>query len=195
MYSSSSSDESFLHLGMVPDTMDPFSRFWGMLDNMLVDISNPVAFASAPIGPQAGQASSIPGPSQGKRKTKAYSSDTTASKDGKSALLRSSSPSDSFYVVPKAKPSSSAITSQRGTPTPSGKTPEELTLENENLRLSLDAIAQHAQSLEQANQKLKEQFEERDKMLRSVATGMRREVSDMIWPHTFVHLAQIHAHP
>jgi hypothetical protein len=27
--------------------MDPFSRFWGKLDNMLDDISNPVAFATA----------------------------------------------------------------------------------------------------------------------------------------------------
>jgi hypothetical protein len=39
----------------VPDTLDPFSRFWGMLENMLDDISNPVAFASAPV--------SIPSPS------------------------------------------------------------------------------------------------------------------------------------
>jgi hypothetical protein len=50
MHSSSSSDESFLNLGAIPDTLDPFSRFWGMLENMLDDISNPVAFASAPLG-------------------------------------------------------------------------------------------------------------------------------------------------
>ena len=50
MHSYSSSDESFLNLGAIPDTLDPFSRFWGMLENMLDDISNPVAFASAPLG-------------------------------------------------------------------------------------------------------------------------------------------------
>ena len=50
LHSSSSSDESYLNLGTIPDTLDPFSRFWGMLDNMLDDISNPVAFASAPLG-------------------------------------------------------------------------------------------------------------------------------------------------
>ncbi len=49
LHSSSSSsdapDESYLHL----DTLDPFSRFWGALETMLEDISNPVAFASAPV--------------------------------------------------------------------------------------------------------------------------------------------------
>ena len=49
LYSSSSSsdapEDSFLHL----DTLDPFSRFWGALENMLGDISKPVAFASAPL--------------------------------------------------------------------------------------------------------------------------------------------------
>jgi len=49
LYSSSSSsdapEDSFLHL----DTLDPFSRFWGALETMLDGISNPVAFASAPL--------------------------------------------------------------------------------------------------------------------------------------------------
>ena len=43
--SSSAPEDSFLHL----DTLDPFSRFWGALETMLDDISNPVAFASAPL--------------------------------------------------------------------------------------------------------------------------------------------------
>lgn len=52
--SSSSSDateigESYVHFGGNPDTTDPFSRFWGMLENMLDEVSNPVKFASAPL--------------------------------------------------------------------------------------------------------------------------------------------------
>jgi hypothetical protein len=52
MHSSSSSSgtegaESYINFGAIPDTLDPFSRFWGKLDNMLDDISNPVAFATA----------------------------------------------------------------------------------------------------------------------------------------------------
>jgi hypothetical protein len=55
--SSSSSDanefaESYVHFGINPDTAnasDPFNRFWGMLENMLDEVSNPVKFASAPL--------------------------------------------------------------------------------------------------------------------------------------------------
>ena len=55
--SSSSGTEaggSYINFGAIPDTLDPFSRFWGKLDNMLDDISNPVAFATASL--DAGQA-------------------------------------------------------------------------------------------------------------------------------------------
>lgn len=38
---------SYYNFGAIPDGADPFSRFWGKLDNMLDDISNPVAFATA----------------------------------------------------------------------------------------------------------------------------------------------------
>lgn len=57
-----------------------------------------------------------------------------------------------------------------------GKTPEELALENEHLRTSLDAIASHAEKLEQANKALREQHDEREKAVRSIAVGMKREV-------------------
>lgn len=53
LYSSSSSseppEESYLLPGAVPDTADPFSRFWGMLENMLEDISFPKALATAQL--------------------------------------------------------------------------------------------------------------------------------------------------
>lgn len=35
--------------GEVPDSSDPFSRFWGMLENMLEEISFPKALTSAPV--------------------------------------------------------------------------------------------------------------------------------------------------
>jgi len=58
----------------------------------------------------------------------------------------------------------------------SSKTPEELTLENESLRASLDALALHAEALGKANKTLKNAGEEREKMMRSVVVGVRREV-------------------
>lgn len=50
-------------------------------------------------------------------------------------------------------------------------------LENESLRASLDALAQHAHQLELSNRALKSRSEERDKLVRSVVSGVRREVS------------------
>lgn len=51
-------------------------------------------------------------------------------------------------------------------------------LENESLRASLDALAQHAHQLELSNRALKSRSEERDKLVRSVVSGVRREVSE-----------------
>jgi hypothetical protein len=47
---------SYYNFGAIPDTLDPFSRFWGKLDNMLDDISNPVAFATASMDAPTGGA-------------------------------------------------------------------------------------------------------------------------------------------
>lgn len=33
--------------------MDPFSKFWGMLEECLDVVSRPVAFASVPLGPKS----------------------------------------------------------------------------------------------------------------------------------------------
>lgn len=60
---------------------------------------------------------------------------------------------------------------------PAKKTPEELELENEHLRASLDALAVHTQEVESRNKQLREQAEERDKTMRGVVLGVRREVS------------------
>lgn len=63
------------------------------------------------------------------------------------------------------------------TSSPSAKTNEELMLENESLRASLDALAKHAHALELANKAVTERAEERDKVVRSVVYGVRKEVS------------------
>lgn len=89
---------------------------------------------------------------------------------------RAASPSESFYVVHRDRPGPSSQVSIGTEDKVGGKTPEELALENENLRTSLDAIASHAEKLEQANKVLREQHDEREKAMRSIAVGMRREV-------------------
>jgi hypothetical protein len=60
---------------------------------------------------------------------------------------------------------------------PSEKTPEELALENENLRASLDAIASHAQAVDNENKRLKAEADARNTMMKSAILEVRREVS------------------
>jgi len=59
---------------------------------------------------------------------------------------------------------------------PTEKTPEELVLENENLRISLDAIASHAQRVDDENKRLRMEVEERSKMMKSAILEVKREV-------------------
>ncbi|RSH84583.1 uncharacterized protein EHS24_006106 [Apiotrichum porosum] len=166
LHSSSSSsdqpDESFLLPGAIPESSDPFSRFWGMLENMLEEISMPKALTTAPLDVPPLPA----GPNRAHR---------AKHKTNK----RSPSPSESFYVVPRdhnrnAAPELTGIGPARKS-SPSVKTNEELQLENESLRASLDALAVHAHKLDLANRAFKERDQERDMLVRSVVTGVRRE--------------------
>lgn len=173
MYSSSSSseppDESYLLPGAVPDSDDPFSRFWGMLENMLEEISFPKALTTMPIVEQP-----VAGPSRPQRLKVSPSTKEQRRQSGKP---RSPSPSESFYVVPRDRHTGEqpqAIPARKTSP--AGKTPEELALENESLRASLDALAVHAHSLEVANKALTERAAEHDKVVKSVVHGVRREV-------------------
>jgi hypothetical protein len=200
--SSSSSDESFLNLGAVPDTLDPFSRFWGMLENMLDDISNPVAFASAPLGiphdvPAVPEPLSKQSPAEREKQKTRSRKEEKAKASGESQSIhlilvnlikdraRDISPAESFYLVQSSRQNTS---SRQASPIPhsppptaskanvNGKTPEELALENLNLRTSLDTIASHAEKMERDNKVLREQGEEREKAMRNIAIGVRREV-------------------
>ncbi|KAK8845310.1 hypothetical protein IAR55_006023 [Kwoniella newhampshirensis] len=171
-------EESYIHFGAVPETLDPFSRFWGMLDNMLEDISNPVVFASAPLDVEVpttigagGKVRMKKDKSKGKKKEKEKDRDRE----------RVSSPSESFYVVRKGKEalgSGESDDEYNDPPSksgPSAKTPEELALENASLRTSLDSLASYAQTLDQNNRQLKERLEERERQVMSTINGVRRE--------------------
>jgi hypothetical protein len=52
-----------------------------------------------------------------------------------------------------------------------------LILENENLRISLDAIASRAQEVDEENKRLKAEAGERSKMMKSAILEVKREVS------------------
>lgn len=62
--------------------------------------------------------------------------------------------------------------------TPASKTNEELQLENEGLRASLDALAKRTHQLELSNRTLTTRAAERDKMVQSVVKDVRREVRE-----------------
>ncbi|WVF66264.1 hypothetical protein IAT40_001004 [Kwoniella sp. CBS 6097] len=206
LYSSSSSssapEESYIHFGPPPDAskMDPFSRFWGMLENMLEEVSNPVVFASAPMGtnipvPQSQSQSKM---ADGKKKDKERKRITKGKEKDRSEKLKeriggkgdAAAPEESFYMVQKGKQRESSdnkdededgdgVEVGRGVLGLAGpkKTSEELLLENESLKTSLDALSLHAQSVEQNNHLLKAQLAERDKGFRTAVENIKREAS------------------
>lgn len=96
----------------------------------------------------------------------------------------SSSSMDSFYVI--SKESRRTSFSDPGASTPSTtstlrpavkKTPEELELENENLRASLDALSVHNQKVEEELRRVRQRDEKRGEMMKSVVLGVKLEVS------------------
>lgn len=157
---------------------------------MLEDISNPIAFASAPLDTLS---SAAPQPKKPQEKGNKKSGKEKKRKE------ESPSPTDSFYLVhPKGKmtPEGSEDGDKpRGNPcvntdvqvrhtvltyqcrAPLAKTPEELALENTSLRHSLDTLASHTQSLEQTNRLLKIQLEERDKKFLAAMAGVKKEAA------------------
>jgi hypothetical protein len=161
LYSSSSSseppDESYLLPGAIPDTGDPFARFWGMLENMMEEISIPRALTTAVTSAKA-DGKEKEKEKEGREKGKKDKKDKKKDKDKESP-----SPSESFYVVPEAEKKAE-------------KTPEELALENASLRASLDALAVHSHAVEKENRELKKRAEERDVTLRSMVLDVQKEV-------------------
>jgi hypothetical protein len=60
------------------------------------------------------------------------------------------------------------------------KTPEELALENESLRASLDALAVHTEAVNKENQELRKSSQEREVVLRNAVAGVRKEVRPQV---------------
>lgn len=152
-----------------------------MLENMMEEISFPKALTTVTAP------TTIPSePGRERRESKdskdKKDKDKGKEKDKKGKSKKPASPSESFYVVPRDK-DTSAETGEKGEAerksSPTIKTPEELALENQSLRASLDALAVHAHSLEKANKELRQRAEERDKMLQSMVSDVRHEVSQV----------------
>ncbi|WWC66997.1 uncharacterized protein I206_100904 [Kwoniella pini CBS 10737] len=174
---SSSTEESFIHFGSPPETLDPFSRFWGMVENMIEEVSGPVMFATAPVDLLH---------SDPKKNSDAQLSRerlSTKVKDKK----KETTGEDSFYVVKnrnkgKGKEIESTDEEEEIVPKPSAsassgpsKTAEELSLENASLKTSLDALAIHAESVDQTNKALNMKLEEREKGLKIIMEGLKKE--------------------
>ncbi|KAK6905016.1 hypothetical protein I203_105835 [Kwoniella mangroviensis CBS 8507] len=177
---SSSTEESFIHFGSPPETLDPFSRFWGMLENMLEEVSGPVMFATAPVDAPAPTATDAR--SAGKKDDK-LSREKTITRKGKQKETE-----ESFYVVKNRRDETINLEStdeeeeedfveRTGSSTNSAptKTAEELLLENASLKTSLDALALHAESVDNTNKTLKKQLEEREKGLKVIMENLKKE--------------------
>lgn len=131
------------------ESSDPFARFWAVLETAFDQMSNPVAFAAAPLDVQrVGK----------KAKGKGREDEPVAS------VPEPTSPSsaDSFEVIHK-KPIGA-------------KTPEELALENEHLRASLDALSKHTMQVEQELKHVKD----REGMMKSVVLGVKAEAQKVM---------------
>ena len=167
---------------------------------MLDDISNPVAFATASL--DAGQAVGEDDVKEEKRERRRTSDRKKERDRGRGPcsgyadslwllMIIAESPG-SFYLVNKhnvPKESSNGSSSRTWYvllaygllckltySSPTEKTPEELVLENENLRISLDAIASRAQEVDDENKRLKAEAGERNKMMKSAILEVKREV-------------------
>ena len=80
-----------------PDSADPFARFWGVLETMLDDITNPVAFTSVPLGNQAD--ADVPAPKP--RKTSRWDKKGVATQ-GQPLDSPNRFGTESFYIVSSA---------------------------------------------------------------------------------------------
>ncbi|KAF9562160.1 hypothetical protein CPC08DRAFT_706887 [Agrocybe pediades] len=109
-------DESFMLLGQRSDPGDAFNQFWNIMQGMLDNLSQPVAFATVPLGNEESKA---PAPSDPKteqpvRDTTHSSSDTDTDEPIFSKFTRKIgiAPRGSRNLTPKAKKQSSATSSK-----------------------------------------------------------------------------------
>ncbi|KII88963.1 hypothetical protein PLICRDRAFT_53460 [Plicaturopsis crispa FD-325 SS-3] len=180
-------DESFMVLGQRSDPGDAFNQFWKIMEGMLDNLSQPVAFATAPLGAE---------PPQQKRPEGSSSSDTDAddtlatrfSRKIKSAGSRVLAGDNSFGrgAKPRSQPSVEVYddfdeafaddgddSSESFCMIPSGSDPSPSTLKKENaaLKAEMNAMRQRLTATERIMQLRKEQ----DQQLKDSIVMARRE--------------------
>jgi hypothetical protein len=141
------------------DPGDPVNTFLALVDNMVEELGNAVAFASVPL-----EGDKLPIPAVTKPKT----GDAHPVALGQKAVQARETVQDSFYMVPQSGAAGRAaqanIPTRTGSPgANSTKTHEELLAENATLKETLDALSKQLDWLQKERQK------ERDKMRGSVA--------------------------
>ncbi|KIJ44149.1 hypothetical protein M422DRAFT_67759 [Sphaerobolus stellatus SS14] len=164
-------DESYMMLGQQqPEPQDTFNQFWNILEGMLDNLSQPVAFATAPLG-RADSTSDI------QRKQKEHPSNLQGESQLQKSISRfrldhesdfsdleeigiedGESPSeDSFFMVPS---STSSLNTR-------------LKKENESLKAQLLALQQKLQTSERMRTEQEEQLRERIELARREAQRVK----------------------
>lgn len=140
---------------------------------MLDDVTNPVAFTSVPLGNEkdGDVALAWPRALSGQDLKGTFNHFTHLTHGTESFYIVQPSAADDAEVLKYARARALLMVRE---PTP--KTPEEMLLENESLRASLDALSKQAQALSVENAQLRGGVEKRDEMMKSVVLGVRREV-------------------
>ncbi|KAJ9097457.1 hypothetical protein QFC20_006198 [Naganishia adeliensis] len=183
-------EDSFVYFTHPLGSSDPFARFWNVLETAIDQISNPVAFASLPV-----ELPQVPDPihdafvkkHRRKHKDKNGKGKHREKEGNKENRDRRNKRKDDaprkcsifLSLLTCLKQSSSTLhasaQSNLSAVTVNGKSPEELALENVNLRRSLDALSLRNQVLEQELDTYKQQSDQRQEMMKSVVLGVRRE--------------------
>ncbi|KAF8487648.1 hypothetical protein JB92DRAFT_3130597 [Gautieria morchelliformis] len=149
-------DDSYMVLGQQSDPMDTFNQFWTDLEGMLDNLSQPVAFATAPLtrfgGPESSRdgPSNMPKPSGNLRvsvePTFRVNPHSDAS-DVEEVMADEDSPSgESFFMIPSATNPTLATNLQK---------------ENESLRVELASLQRRLDVAERMRVEQEEQLRER----------------------------------
>ncbi|KAG2041966.1 hypothetical protein BDR03DRAFT_932209 [Suillus americanus] len=162
-------DESFMVLGQQSDPGDAFNNFWRIMEGMLDNLSQPVAFATAPLGTEL--------PPSGKktlRRDGSSCSDTdieqphtsTRETDEEVFADEGNELSESFYMIPSdSEPSRS-----------------ELKKENVSLKQKLEAMSKRLAAAERIMQLRKEQ----DQQLRESIVMARHQAQRAMGASTVI---------
>ncbi|KAF7729510.1 hypothetical protein EC973_004184 [Apophysomyces ossiformis] len=147
------------------DDLDPFNRFWEVLEKMVEKLSNPVAFASAPLSENDNPTPAwlygsdinnverlLDGNEEDDLRSKPHKKDTYAMME-------------SYFVVPEKD----ALDTTRGTPSSAEKrTWQDYVTENEQLKKRIDLLLRKLQAMERAA--------EESNMLKSSILQFRNDV-------------------